>query len=203
MNQQQERERGNVHPLDWQDEFGPLAYTQLEALVAHERAIAALRAHPAKESELCRRLGYRDGAHFERVRMTFLKYWGNGRDTLLTFAWDEASMAVATSAVERAESVERAKAAIAAEPSLAAPEAGLTVEQCGWLYGWTQSGLPAGRGFAAMRCDVATWERAYRGFESRIRADASGTLKALFSAAYHAGASGTPYVSIDGATLRA
>jgi hypothetical protein len=194
--EEQERVQRDVHPLDWQDDFGPLTCAQFEKLVAHEREIDAARADPVREHEVCLRLGYRDVFHFQKVRTTFLKYFGKstGGDTLRSFVWDEALLAAATSALDLAEESRRAKAAVAANPSLIAPEDGVTIEACGWVYGWANGGRPFEDALAMTGLDGGTWERAFRGWEQRIRADGTGTLKALFSEAYHAGANGSRFV---------
>ena len=192
--EEQERAQADVHPLDWQDDFGPLTCAQFDQLVAHEREIDAARADPVREQDACQRLGYRDAFHFRRVRTTFLKYFGKstGGDTLRSFVWDDALLAAATSALDLAEGARRARAAVAADPPLIAPEAGVAIEPCGWVYGWASGGRPFEEALAVTGLDGGTWERAYRGWEQRIRADSTGTLKALFSEAYHVGYSGSP-----------
>jgi hypothetical protein len=79
------------------------------------------------------------------------------------------------------EESERANADVAVNPALTAPEAGVPIETCGWVYGWANGGRPFEEALAATGLDAGTWERAYRGWEQRIRADGTGTLKALFS----------------------
>jgi hypothetical protein len=193
-----ERAREDVHPLDWQDDLGPLSLAQFVEVVAHEQAIEAAGGDPAQEHELCTRLGYRDVFHFRRVRTTFLKYCGKstGGDTLRGFVWDSARLAAANSTLELAEGARRARAAVAANPAMIAPEAGVPIEACGWVYGWAEGGRPFEQALAATGLDAGTWERAYHGWAQRIGRDGTGTLKALFSEAYHAGSAGTPYKTI-------
>jgi hypothetical protein len=72
------------------------------------------------------------------------------------------------------------------------PEAGVAIEVCGWVYGWLGGGRPLEQALATAQLDAGTWERALRGWQDRIRADTTGSLKALFSEGYHAGSSGAP-----------
>jgi hypothetical protein len=184
----------DVHPLDWHDDFGPLEYTQFNEFVMHTRAIEQTGGDAAMGHALYVQLGYQDAAHFQRVWATFLKYWGKstGGDTLRSFVWDDAALAAAMSALELREGVSRAKAAIEANPALVAPEAGVPIEACGWVRGWATGGRSFEEALAHTGLDAATWERAHQGWEQRVRADATGTLKALFSGAYHAGYGGSP-----------
>src|ERR1700721_2261860 len=74
--EQQEKNRAEVHPLDWQDDFGPLKYSELTRCVMHMQAIDRERDLEAQHA-LCLKYGYADIFHFGRVQRTFLKYWGD------------------------------------------------------------------------------------------------------------------------------
>jgi hypothetical protein len=196
----QDYARAEVHPLDWQDDFGPLKYTQFTEFVTHMQAIERASEDAAKEHALCVEFGYRDISHFRRVRTTFVKYWGkqDGARTLATFVWKEPEFSQALMGSMRIESEQGARAALARNPALAAPEEGLTMEQ----YGWVCSRL-SGRQvdvadlqsiLAQVGLDVPKWERVNKAWVARMTADATGTLHMLFTQAYTAGgaSSGTP-----------
>jgi hypothetical protein len=184
--------REEVHPLDWQDEFGSLKYTQFTEFVMHLQAIERASQDPAKEHSLCARHGYRDISHFRRVRATFLKYWGkpDGARTLRTFVWKEPEFSQALMASMKLEREGEARATLAANPAVAAPEEGLTMEQYGWVsarIAGRQVEVPElQRILAQVGLDVPKWERVNKAWVARMTNDATGTLLALFTQAYTA-----------------
>jgi hypothetical protein len=196
--QAQERDlaREEVHPLDWQDDFGPLKYTQLADFVAHMQAIERAGEDPAREHELCIQFGYQDISHFRRVRATFLKYWGDPNDhhELRYFAWKEPEFSQALMVSMQAQGARDAEAALARDPALAAPEEGLSLERYGWVCAQVagrQVAMPElQRILAAVGLDVPTWERVNKAWAARMSRDASGTLTTLFTKAFQAGSAG-------------
>lgn len=191
--EEQDHAREEVHPLDWQDEFGPLKYTQFTEFVMHIQAIERASEDPAKEHSLCAQFGYQDVSQFRRVRVTFLKYWGkpDGARSLSCFVWKEPEFSQALMASMQIERELEAKAALAGNPALAAPEEGLAMEQYGSVcaqIGGRQVQVPElQRILARVGLDVPKWERVNKAWVARMTNDATGTLHMLFTRAYTAG----------------
>jgi hypothetical protein len=194
--EKQDHAREEVHPLDWQDEFGPLKYTQFTEFVMHMQAIERASEDPAKEHSLCAKFGYRDISHFRGVRATFLKYWGkpDGARTLRTFVWKEPEFSQALMASMKLEREGEASAALAANPALSAPEEGLTMEQYGWVcarIAGRQVEVPElQRILAQVGVDFPKWERVNKAWAARMTNDATGTLHTLFTQAFTSGSTG-------------
>ncbi|MCS6797557.1 MAG: hypothetical protein NZ898_03325 [Myxococcota bacterium] len=95
--------QGRLHPDDTpadrvRDEWGPLGRTELDAFAMHEALCESLPIGTPERARTIERLGYEDEAHFERVRRTFLKYYGIGEPDapISTYVWgDRASEAIA------------------------------------------------------------------------------------------------------------
>ncbi len=189
----QDRVRAEVHPLDWQDDFGPLKYTQFTEFVSHMQAIDRASEDPAKEHALCVEFGYRDISHFRRVCKTFVKYWGkqDGARTLATFVWKEPEFSQALMGAMQLDRARTAQTALSTNAALAAPEEGLSMEQYGWvcaqIAGRQVEVRELQRILAQVGLDVPKWERVTNAWVARMTADATGTLHMLFTQAYTAG----------------
>jgi len=192
---EQELARADVHPLDWQDDFGPFKFSQFNEFMAHLRVIDAAGGEPAREHELCVQLGYRDTVHFRRVQTTFLKYFGksSGGDTLRSFVWDDAMSRMEITALEQREREQNARAALAADPALAAPEEGLTIRQYGWIVAQLAGRRALPQVLGEIGLDAGNWERVNAAWRRRIMADATGALKVLCTEAFTAAQASTMF----------
>jgi hypothetical protein len=199
----QDHAREEVHPLDWQDDFGPLTYTQFNEFVTHLQEIERASEDPAKEHASCVQFGYRDVSHFRRVRATFLKYWGkpDGHVELRYFAWKEPEFSQALMATMQAQGARAIDGALAQNPALAAPEEGLTLEQygalCSKIAGRHVEIQELQQLLAAVGLDVPKWERVNKAWVARMTNDATGTLTMLFTRAFTAASQ--PGASTQGA----
>jgi hypothetical protein len=185
-----EKERAEVHPLDWQDEWGPLTYKDFSRFVHHMQQIERAAEDPAKQQALCAKHGYRDVTHFGRVRTTFLKYWGeaNSHAELRWFIWDQGMLSQAAMESMQIEREDAAREAIAKNPQLLAPEEGVTIEQ----YAWVCANV-AGRNIdmpqlaqllAQVQMDIPKWERVNKAWVARMGADPTGTITMAFTKGY-------------------
>ena len=186
----EEDERAEVHPLDWPDDFGPLQYTDFTTFVLHMQQIEHAQEDQAKEHALALKHGYRDVAQFRRVRWTFLKYWGKagGSRELRCFSWKEPEFSQALMGMMQLERDQTAREALAANPGLAAPEEGLTLEQyaslCARIAGRDVPLAELQQMLAVVGCDVPKWERVNKAWSTRMGRDATGTITALFTKAF-------------------
>jgi hypothetical protein len=189
------REQEEVHPLDWQDDFGPLRYTQLTEFVQHLQAIEHEQDRQAQQA-LCARFGYRDFFHFRRVRATFLKYYGDPNDgvELATFAWKEPEFSQALLGAMALDRAAAGEDALRKNPALTAPEEGVSLEQYGALCAQVGARQPAAaelaRMLAAMGLDIEKWQRVNAAWQRRMQDDESRTIIDLFTRAYTAAGAG-------------
>jgi hypothetical protein len=180
----------DVHPLDWQDDFGPCKYTEFGKFVSHMQRIERLQSDPAAQSALCRELGYADEPHFQRVRTTFLKYWGDpdGNEHVKDFIWKEPEFSQAIMDGMQIERQEQAQRALAQNPGLLAPIEGVTLEQyadlCSRIAGRQVSPQELMQLIAPLRLDVAGWQRVNQGWIARMQGDATGTVTGAYAKAF-------------------
>lgn len=182
----------DVHPLDWQDDFGPCRYTELAKFVSHMQRIEREQ-DPQRQYALCRELGYADEPHFQRVRATFLKYWGdpNDGDTLREFVWKEPEFSQALMDGTNVEREEQLRRAMAQNPGLLAPQENLSLEAyagiCARIAGRTDvDAAEMQRILAPFSIDLPAWQRINQGWVARMRGDGTGTIAAAYSKAFMA-----------------
>ncbi len=173
-----------VHPHEWVDDFGPLLPDQMEELAYQMTSVEQLSQDARRRHEAVQRWGYRDIAHFERVRLTFLKHWGRPLGhTLSEFVWDGSSAVPAMMRASERREREKMNATIGQNQDLLAPVEGVSLEA------YAKVCMAASRGqFAAvaaqMGMDAAKFERVSNGWNGKMARDTTGTLTRLYAEAF-------------------
>ncbi len=149
-----------------------------------------------KEHALCLKYGYADIFHFGRVQRTFLKYWGdaNGSDELRQFIWKEPEFSQALMGSMQLAQEEEARAALAQNPALLAPEEGVPIETyaaiCATVAGRNVEVAELQQILARASMDIPKWQRVNGAWAARMGADATHTVTMAFTKAYTAAGAG-------------
>lgn len=169
-----------VHPVDWQDELGPLTLDDLATFVFHMQQVEAVQNDRAALVPLCVELGYQDYWQYLRVYFTFLKYYAKEKEPTklryLSFTEPDFSNAIMSS--QGIAQRFKAKRALAANPQLLEPIDGVTVDR--WAEIHTHKAhkehvaLP--ELLAGFQLDVARWEAIDAGWTQRCSEDVDGAL---------------------------
>ena len=178
----------------WQDDFGPLRPDQVEEYFFHHFEIEEAYNDPAKKAQLLQKFGYRDEAHFERVKYSFLKAVGEGNpgSTLDTYHFggraQQAMMAARMRQVQ-----EKQKAQIASNPEMMAPIEGVTVETYAQMSAQQAKGLSQDQFVALLAqhgMDQAKFARVSQGWIDRMSKDTTATVATVYGKAFSSAGQG-------------
>lgn len=159
-------------------DWGPLKPDQVEELFFQEAVIQDARPDASKLVQVLARFGYRDLAHFEQVRKTFLDY----HESSCGEAWFQA---LVNKAVVRAQQ-DRVSGAVQANAHLMSPVEGVSLELYAKLSAHQGSASPDEflRLLAQHALDRAKFDRIAAVFIDRMSKDTSGAMASVFSQAW-------------------
>jgi hypothetical protein len=174
-----------VHPLDWQDELGPLnSIDDFDVFIYHMQKIERVEGDRAEEGRLCVELGYRDYWHYRRVHWTFRKYYSKASNptSLRHQSWAEPDFSSAImSSMSVAQRIE-AERARSQNAHLFEPIDGVSLNRWAEIHTHKahKENLPLPELLASFQLDVARWERIDAAWSERINQDVGGAMSLEF-----------------------
>ena len=178
-----------VPPAHWQDYTGPLQLSQGEDFYMHMMDMDQSAHDPVERKQKRDNYGYHDWVEWHRVRMTFIKHYGNGDPNGPLAYWHIEGPATAQlmmNAMMRLQQ-QKAQATANANPELLAPVEGVTLEQYAQIcagIGKCNGTDDTARFLAGFGLDMARWERANKGWSAKMSTDTTGTIGMAFSKAF-------------------
>jgi hypothetical protein len=170
------------------DDWGPLSKEQAEERAYQDFTYEEAYHEPAKKAQLVRQWGYRDEQHFERVKWTFLKYYGQGDadDEYSSWTWgDQWTQAMLNARMRQQQ--EKMQATAAADPELLAPVEGVTVEQYAAISASQAKGLTQQQFFEVLaqhNLDAGKWDRVSKGWLAKMSRDTTATIATIYGKAF-------------------
>ena len=182
---QQVDKTAEVHPLDWQDELGPIAsIDDFDTFVFHMLEIEQRENDRAELVKLCAELGYQDYWQYRRVYYTFLKYYSKKKNTskLRHHSWGEPDFSNAVMSAQGIAARFKAERALRENPHLAEPIDGVTINR--WAEIHTHKAHKENASWpevlAHFQLDVARWEKIDAGWTKRCEQDVDNALNREF-----------------------
>jgi len=179
-----------THCDEWPDEWGPLANNNqdLNEFAYHMQSVDRAMMAPETLPEVVQRLGYTDVGQWYRVRMTFIKYYGQGDRSdvgTMVMASNEFNQAIVQAAGRLQQDAMAATAA--ANPQMLEPIEGVTVEQYAQVAAQAAQGLDQAawqQVLAQNGMDQVKWDRIQAGCGERMRNDTTATIASIYGKAF-------------------
>ncbi len=173
----------------WQDDWGPCQGNNPEGFFLHHFELEEAYNDPAKKTNLLRKFGYQDEAHYKRVENTFLKHYGTGDPNapLAFWVFDQNRVQQAMIGARMKQQQMRQEERLQSNPQLLAPIEGVTIEQYAAIAAQQARGLDQQQ-FAALlaqhQMDHAKYDRVAAGWMERMSKDTTATIATVYGRAF-------------------